>query len=81
MQVTRLASESIRHDFWQVKVSQSALLKAPGSCCLVLYCHATLAGRLRGYLCQGEMAANDLMMSDNMGFLEKEHCDIGLSTR
>ena len=24
----------------------------------------TLAGRLRGYLCQGEMAANDLMLSD-----------------
>jgi len=29
-----------------------------------LHRHAALAGRLRGYLCQGEMAANDLMLSD-----------------
>ena len=26
--------------------------------------HAALAGRRRGYLCQREMAANDLMLSD-----------------
>ena len=29
-----------------------------------LHRHAALAGRLRGYLCQGDMAANDLRLSD-----------------
>jgi hypothetical protein len=29
-----------------------------------LHRHAALAGRLRGNLCRGEMAANDLMLSD-----------------
>jgi hypothetical protein len=28
-----------------------------------LHRHATLAGRLRGYLCQGKMAGNDLILS------------------
>ena len=32
-----------------------------------LHRHAALAGKLRGYLCQGDMAANDLRMSRLIG--------------